>query len=207
MPFFQKKPVVIEAMQYTGDNTSRLLSWARDLGAEIGTGFGGKYLIVTMLEGEMRANVGDWIIKGVRGEFYPCKPDIFAATHEEVVALRTGEESSGVRPCSSDGMTELQRMTMAVEVAAQEHDRLRQALIDVAIYAQDERPLNGDEPFDWRRRSMKQENIARRALRKDAVSTDDETPTPKCAVCNDSGVPVPGFIDGPCQACGKDGEK
>jgi hypothetical protein len=43
----------------------------------------GQFLIQT-LEGDMHANPGDWIIKGVKGEFYPCKPDIFAATYEAV---------------------------------------------------------------------------------------------------------------------------
>jgi len=83
MPFFRKKPVVIEAMQYEGGKaTSALLHWARHHGAEIGIGLGGKHLTITTLEGEMRADIGDWIIKGVKGEFYPCKPDIFAATYE-----------------------------------------------------------------------------------------------------------------------------
>jgi len=40
--------------------------------------------VIVTLEGEMRADLGDWIIKGVKGEFYPCKPDIFEATYEEV---------------------------------------------------------------------------------------------------------------------------
>jgi hypothetical protein len=39
-------------------------------------------LFIPTLEGEMRADVGDWLIKGVAGEFYPCKPDVFAATYE-----------------------------------------------------------------------------------------------------------------------------
>jgi len=83
MPFFRKKPVVIEAMQYEGGKTtSALLHWVRHHGTDIGIGFGGKHLTITTLEGEMRADIGDWIIKGVKGEFYPCKPDIFAATYE-----------------------------------------------------------------------------------------------------------------------------
>jgi hypothetical protein len=43
------------------------------------------YLVITTLEGRMRADIGDYIIKGVQGEFYPCKPDIFAETYEELV--------------------------------------------------------------------------------------------------------------------------
>ncbi len=98
MPFFRKRPVVIEAMQYTGNRNSALsvVDWARGHGADIGIGFGGNHLIVTTIEGEMRANSGDWIIKGIKGEFYPCAADIFAATYETVDAPAKGEESSGV---------------------------------------------------------------------------------------------------------------
>lgn len=46
----------------------------------------GAHMIVPTLEGEMIARPGDWIIRGVKGEFYPCKPDIFAATYEAVIA-------------------------------------------------------------------------------------------------------------------------
>lgn len=81
---FRKKPVVIEAVQWLGNVTS----WNEidDLG-DIKTSPGpigsDKFYIVT-LEGEMCADKGDWIIKGVNGEFYPCKPDIFEKTYEPV---------------------------------------------------------------------------------------------------------------------------
>jgi hypothetical protein len=45
---------------------------------------GPAFMLIETLEGVMRAEVGDWIIRGVKGEFYPCKPDIFAATYEPV---------------------------------------------------------------------------------------------------------------------------
>jgi len=79
---FRKKPVVIEAMQFTGDNDKEILSFTG--------GRNVKYLAVSnvisilTLEGEMRASEGDWIIKGIKGEFYPCKPDIFEETYEVV---------------------------------------------------------------------------------------------------------------------------
>jgi hypothetical protein len=78
MPKFRKKPVVIEAVRWTGTNQDEL---ARFMGV-VGT-CGGKVDIHT-LEGTMKADVGDWIIKGVKGEFYPCKPDIFEATYEPI---------------------------------------------------------------------------------------------------------------------------
>lgn len=79
MSKFRKRPVVIEAVQWLGNNHPEVTSFQGGC-AEYE---GGKVVIQT-LEGEMRASVGDWIIKGVNGEFYPCKPDIFALTYEEV---------------------------------------------------------------------------------------------------------------------------
>jgi len=81
MAKYRKKPVVIEAVQWTGENGSALRAFIR------GAGFvedGGEIEINT-LEGKMIGTIGDWIIKGVKGEFYPCKPDIFEATYEPVV--------------------------------------------------------------------------------------------------------------------------
>jgi hypothetical protein len=82
---YRKKPVVIEARQYNGMNGTELLGWSK--GIELEEDFTGDYIEITTLEGTMRANKGDWIIKG-NGEFYPefytCKPDIFEATYEKV---------------------------------------------------------------------------------------------------------------------------
>ncbi len=77
---YRKKPVVIEAVQNTGgsENLIALYRFCGDIG---GDGPEGEVYIDT-LEGTMRGDVGDWIIKGVQGEFYPCKPDIFEATYE-----------------------------------------------------------------------------------------------------------------------------
>lgn len=78
MPKYRKKPVVVEAVRYSGNDAD-----AAD--------FVGDAFLVTVtetgiqtLEGFMRVSIGDYIIKGVQGEFYPCKPVIFHATHEEV---------------------------------------------------------------------------------------------------------------------------
>jgi len=80
MPKFRKRPVIIEAFQYTDDNIDYILEW---LNHEYHLSSGGVLFIHT-LEGQMHASPGDWIIKGVKGEFYPCKPDIFEATYEPV---------------------------------------------------------------------------------------------------------------------------
>jgi len=89
---FRKKPVVIEARQFTGyDSIEAILKWADEAGVpednlyamynekeEVDT------IHIVTLEGEMIAKPGDWIIRGVNNEFYPCKPDIFDKTYEEV---------------------------------------------------------------------------------------------------------------------------
>ena len=84
---FRKKPVVIEAMQLPDeyeDASEELIEFLHSAGPDvIMSDYGGGVEIHT-LEGVMRGDPGDWIIKGVKGEFYPCKPDIFAATYEPV---------------------------------------------------------------------------------------------------------------------------
>ena len=86
---FRKKPVVIEAMRLTEDNPKDVCDWAHhylvseEQQASIGYLDDGRVVIHT-LEGDMLADTGDWIIRGVQGEFYPCKPDIFEATYEAV---------------------------------------------------------------------------------------------------------------------------
>lgn len=80
MSKFRKKPVVIEAVQY-GPYSRPTAEMAMFLdGASWGINEEG--IVIRTLEGDMIASVGDWIIKGIKGEFYPCKPDIFAATYE-----------------------------------------------------------------------------------------------------------------------------
>lgn len=79
---FRKKPVVIEAVQWKGNNPEEIaaLGGLRELEED----FMDNSLIIHTLEGEMKANINDWIIKGVKDELYPCKPDIFEATYEPV---------------------------------------------------------------------------------------------------------------------------
>jgi len=87
MPMFRKKPVVIEGMQLSADNHQHVATWIAGGGYNVRhwskppmravTG-----LVIETLEGDMEAGYGDWIIKGIKGEFYPCKPDIFEATYE-----------------------------------------------------------------------------------------------------------------------------
>lgn len=83
---FRKKPVVIEAVQFNGveNDLQELFDLAKDSTRELVVDALENYLTIQTLEGEMRADVGDWIIKGVQGELYPCKPDIFEQTYEKV---------------------------------------------------------------------------------------------------------------------------
>ena len=89
---FRKKPVVIEAVQFqgfSGDNGQVKLSerpnWLTSQFGHDVLFFGEpNTLTIRTLEGDMKANVGDYIIKGVNNEFYPCKPDIFEKTYEPV---------------------------------------------------------------------------------------------------------------------------
>lgn len=98
---YRKKPVVIEAALYDGTNAEmhEVYKWVEsntqgsydylgderpEHGVTIDPADGA--FIISTLEGEMRVSRGDYVIKGVQGEFYPCKPDIFEQTYEEVTA-------------------------------------------------------------------------------------------------------------------------
>lgn len=99
---YVKKPIVIEAIQWTGKNLIDIYAFLCDKSREEiikeinhdfqDTHVWGNYesniiqggLYISTLEGKLKSDIGDYIIKGVNGEFYPCKPDIFAKTYEEV---------------------------------------------------------------------------------------------------------------------------
>jgi len=84
MTKYRKKPVVIEAVQWTGENFDEIKEFCPNLVYHGTVGEENGCLIIETLEGGMRASIGDWIIKGVKGEFYPCKPDIFEQDFEVV---------------------------------------------------------------------------------------------------------------------------
>lgn len=85
---YRKKPVIIEAIQFE-DNSDRIIEIHEFMGGDtIRVNYEDKdnpYLKIETLEGIMKASVGDYIIKGVNGELYPCKPDIFEKTYERVI--------------------------------------------------------------------------------------------------------------------------
>ena len=77
---YRKKPVIISAAQFDGTIDSVEEMYIPEISQELGS----RTIQIPTLEGEMTASPGDFIIKGVNGEFYPCKPDIFEKTYEEV---------------------------------------------------------------------------------------------------------------------------
>ena len=91
MSLWRKKPVMVEALRWTGENLADIIAmtalhpsatkWTWEEYKEIVAKDG---LKIFTLEGPLQAAVGDWIIRGVKGECYPCKPDIFDMTYERV---------------------------------------------------------------------------------------------------------------------------
>ena len=81
MQKYRKKPVVIEAWLFTDEDKDRVYAWM-GYNAEAIFVNGNPALKIHTVDGDMIANLGDWIIKGVKGEFYPCKPDIFDLVYE-----------------------------------------------------------------------------------------------------------------------------
>lgn len=92
---YRKKPVVIEAYQHSNSFWTERARWPEWLGSAVddrGVQVGcGHDLRIFTLEGVMIATPGDWIIQGVKGELYPCKPDIFQATYEPAQPLPESE--------------------------------------------------------------------------------------------------------------------
>lgn len=109
---YRKKPVEIEAIQLTAQSIDECV---RFLGIGGTVGASESQIAIQTLEGTMIASFGDWIIRGVKGEFYPCKPDIFEATYEPVneSANADGEEEGpacencGKRPAPCRSLDEI----------------------------------------------------------------------------------------------------
>ena len=133
MGMFRKKPVVIEAHQFLNDESSyALLHWINEGQHKAGKEFAiwqNNAMVIPTLEGDHKANIGDWIIRGVAGEHYPCKPTIFEATYE---AANVG---LGVQPCifcgspfvSLDGSTACSECDSSYKLAIMELERTERA--------------------------------------------------------------------------------
>lgn len=87
---FKKKPVEIEAVRVSdllkaaASNWKELPTWVRTSYEQGDIVFGSGRIFIHTSEGEVQAEIGDWVIRGVRGEIYPCKPDVFSMTYEEI---------------------------------------------------------------------------------------------------------------------------
>jgi len=81
---YRKKPVIVEAIQYKNSEDPMIYWKFTNYSIVIEEGIGFDNVKIPTLEGEMLVSEGDYIIKGVNGEFYPCKPDIFHKTYEKV---------------------------------------------------------------------------------------------------------------------------
>lgn len=81
---YRKKPVMISAVQLTAENIKEVADWCN---GQVRKSIlrGGKHIEIQTFEGKMAACIGDYVIKGIKGEFYPCKSDIFEATYTEVL--------------------------------------------------------------------------------------------------------------------------
>lgn len=77
---FKKRPVVIDAFRWLEDEAPDWWERFQNIEMEVNTGVA----LIPTLEGTMRASPGDWVIRGIAGEVYPCKPEIFEATYERV---------------------------------------------------------------------------------------------------------------------------
>ena len=109
---YRKKPVVIEALKWDGSNLIEVRTFIDGRSPSISSNIAKEKwqdycgiveiegLIIRTLEGRHVASIGDYIIKGISGEFYPCKPDIFAKTYEEVVEWSYYHDptAAGLRP-------------------------------------------------------------------------------------------------------------
>lgn len=78
---YKKKPLIIEAVQWTGENIDEVCEFVPQ---EVWNCITEKDFNILTLEGMMKISLGDYVIKGIKGEFYPCKPDIFEASYEKV---------------------------------------------------------------------------------------------------------------------------
>ena len=82
---YVKRPIVIRAVKWTGYNFDEIVEFIKGQPLTLyENSFGIKRLLIETLEGDMYAEVGDYIIQGVRGEYYSCKPNIFTETYEEI---------------------------------------------------------------------------------------------------------------------------
>lgn len=81
---YKKKPVVIDAIQFTGNNNDDIIEFLGDDRQKITWSWDKKVILIPTLEGVVGCSLGNWIIRGVNGELYPCRDDIFRKTYDAI---------------------------------------------------------------------------------------------------------------------------
>jgi hypothetical protein len=128
MPKYRKKPVVIEAIKYQGE--SNYIEICNFVGKTLQMEYKdtAQSLIIPTLEGEMTASKGDFVIKGINGEFYPCKPDIFEKTYESVDEHSSDEFT--VEQTTKDGVLKQKDDCSLKVVVSVDSKRVTSAILD-----------------------------------------------------------------------------
>lgn len=139
---FKKKPVVIDAIQWTGDNLREVICFTDgppDVRSNHASMKWEDYcdlvksegLKIFTLEGKMSASVGDWIIRGVEGEHYPCKPDIFAKTYEPAEQTYL-QQDQGLEPVEYFELNDVAKLTEAERLGVFGYDPIAEKGSDKA---------------------------------------------------------------------------
>lgn len=137
MQKFVKKPVVIEAVEYNGTNKDEIEAFVGKSLPTLMTDMKDTGLIIPTLEGDMKASKGDYIIKGIKGEFYPCKPDIFKSTYN-VVEDNNGILSEGEKRIrTAFNVLSLETVDIIKQLMAEAINLLSRDQNDVASYYYD----------------------------------------------------------------------
>ena len=150
MQKFVKKPVVIEAIQYDGANITEIETFVKGKLPTIMTSDLGAQLVISTLEGDMKVSKGDYVIKGINGEFYPCKPDIFKSTYN-VIEDNNGILSEGEKRVRTNfNVSAAKTVDTAKQLMAEAINLLSRDQNDIASYYYDSinttqyRDLSGD---------------------------------------------------------------
>lgn len=112
---YRKKPVVVDAWQFTDQFKDRVYHTVSEFNYGVTPSrdaSGAPCLLIPTLEGEMTASLNDWIIRGVKGELYPCKPDVFEATYEAVELVGETTDQQVGTPSSENALTVKSPMDM-----------------------------------------------------------------------------------------------
>ena len=150
MQKFVKKPVIIEAIQYDGTNITEIETFVGVKLPTIMTSDVDTKLVIPTLEGYMKVSKGDYVIKGIKGEFYPCKPDIFKSTYN-VIEDNNGILSEGEKRVRTNfNVSAAKTVDTAKQLMAEAINLLSRDQNDVASYYYDNlntvryRELSGD---------------------------------------------------------------